>query len=497
MTSARINEKNTAFFLVIALLLIFIMAARTPLDTDLWWHLRAGEETIRSGSPMTVDNFSFSRFNEPWTNHSWLSQVILYEIYEMTGFAGLSLFVSISAVLCMGIVSLQMPGKPIIKMFLLVFGGIVASVNWVPRPQILSLVLLALTGFILYQYQKKPDRWIWILPVIFMIWGNLHGGYALGLLLAGCVLAGSILAILSGTNPSFDWREILRLAVVIVIGYLATAINPNGLKTLLIPFQTVNVTGLQNLISEWASPDFHEPLQLVFLVYFILFIWLLAFARKPVRLEYLFSISVFAFLAFTARRNFGPFAIVSLPVMAEFSQHLEIPPKVSNSIQKWNPGRSGKTIPNSLRKVINCLIIVLLASACIIKTVYVTQPDLVDHYLRQNYPLDAVEWVSRHVSPSRVMNEYNWGGFITWQLRDFPVFIDGRTDLFGDEIINEWQDVMQCGSRTKQILNKWDVHLLMVENSRPIIDCAVNDGWQVIYQDDQAAVLTDEISRVK
>ena len=112
---------NQRFILAILLILIFIMAARTPLDSDMWWHLRAGEETVNIGQPLTVDTFSHTRNGESWVNHSWLSQVALYLLYHAGGFFGIGLFVALLAVISMALVYLQMDGPPILRAFILIF----------------------------------------------------------------------------------------------------------------------------------------------------------------------------------------------------------------------------------------------------------------------------------------------------------------------------------------------------------------------------------------
>ena len=66
-------------------LLVFIMAARTPLDTDFWWHIRAGEVTWQTAKPLLTDQFTFTRQGQPWTNHSWLAEVILYLVFQAGG----------------------------------------------------------------------------------------------------------------------------------------------------------------------------------------------------------------------------------------------------------------------------------------------------------------------------------------------------------------------------------------------------------------------------
>ena len=73
------THRLTVAILFVAL---FAMAVRAPADTDTWWHLQAGKVTVESGRILQSDLFSHTRYESPWINHSWLSQVILYLLFQ-------------------------------------------------------------------------------------------------------------------------------------------------------------------------------------------------------------------------------------------------------------------------------------------------------------------------------------------------------------------------------------------------------------------------------
>jgi len=91
------SQSFRILMLVLMVLLVFLMASRVPVDADMWWHLRAGEETVTAGKVYLSDTMTFTRTGEPWVNHSWLSEVILYLAFKAGGYTGLSLFVAIMA----------------------------------------------------------------------------------------------------------------------------------------------------------------------------------------------------------------------------------------------------------------------------------------------------------------------------------------------------------------------------------------------------------------
>jgi hypothetical protein len=110
----------------------------------------------------------------------------------------------------------------------------------------------------------------------------------------------------------------------------------------------------------------------------------------------------------------------------------------------------------------------------------------VDTLLKSNYPVAAVKWIDEHHPTGPMLNEYNWGGYLTWFLRDYPVFIDGRTDLYGDEIIGQWITVVQAGEGWQDILDRWKIRLILVEPGRPLANVLTDHGWKELYRDSQA-----------
>ncbi|HVN54277.1 MAG TPA: hypothetical protein VMT46_08100, partial [Anaerolineaceae bacterium] len=136
-TEANLNRvidrpflRADVFFSAVILILVFLMAARAPMDTDLWWHLRAGENTLASGQITLVDTFSYTRAGAPWTNHSWLAQVLMFWVFRAGGFAGLSALVALTAAASIGFVLPAMDGPMLLKGFILVLVSAVASVVW-------------------------------------------------------------------------------------------------------------------------------------------------------------------------------------------------------------------------------------------------------------------------------------------------------------------------------------------------------------------------------
>jgi hypothetical protein len=498
------------FVLVLMLLLIFILAARTPLDSDMWWHLRAGQETVQSGRPMLVDNLSTTRFGASWTNHSWLSEVGMYLLYEWGGSWAIAGITALLAVLSMALVYFTLEGPPLLRAFLIILGSVVAAVVWAPRPELISLVLMALVGYLLYLYKWKHVNRLWLLPVVFILWANLHGGFPLGFMLIGCMVAGEFLNYLLGIKGDevLDRKQVLRLLLWGGISVAALLINANGLNILLIPFQTVGVKVLQNFVAEWASPDFHQLYQQPFIWLLLLLLASVGFSGKRIDATDLLTVCMLTYLTLVARRNYGPFALVALPVL---SRHLwpaiqawfEREPMASWRIRLGlvkpengetdAPAVQPSPIPAirpGVQKAINLCLVAFVAFAAIGKLYVAANPILVDSYLNSSYPVKAIDWIQTNRPSGPMLNEYNWGGYLTWFLREYPVFVDGRTDLYGDDVLGQWITAIQAGKGWQAILDRWKIKLILIEPSRPLATALSLAGWKLLYQDEQAVIFS-------
>jgi hypothetical protein len=494
------HKNSSRFILAVILILVFAMAARTPLDSDMWWHLRAGQQSWQTGRPVTVDTFSYTRYGETWVNHSWLSQVGMYLVFRFSGYLGLGLLVAVLAAASMGLVYAQMEGPPLLRAFILILATAVAAVVWSPRPQMASLVLFGVVGYLLYLFKWRGVNRLSVLPVIFVLWSNLHGGYVLGLLLIGAMIAGEALNHILGPEawPVVPWRGIGRLVVWGLLSWLVVVINPNGLAMWAIPFRTVEVGVLQDYISEWASPDFHQFVQQPFL--WLLFATSGAVGLSKRRLDGtdLVELAGFGYLALLARRNFGPFAMVAAPV---FSRHLRA--VLEGWAEKIGPqwlrlkgrlallGRlpKSKALSPGISRMLNVLIISLLALVAIVKVYLVTNPLLVDYYERSTFPVEAVAWIKEDRPPGQLFNAYNWGGYLLWNLPQYPVFVDGRTDLYNDELLGEYLRMAAGGEDALGLLEAHSVNVVLVEASSALARLLeASQDWQRPFRDDLATV---------
>ncbi len=272
-TDLERNNQKKLFFNIVIFNLIFFMALRVPLDSDFWWHIRAGQLSLANGSPILEDLTTFSVFKSPWVNHSWLSQVFYFLIQNSLGNIGIMINVAIIATLSIFFVFIRLKSNPIINGFTILLCVMTTAVVWSPRPQLLTLLFFSILTYILTEKSIFSDKIPTILiPILFLIWGNLHAGFSIGIILMISIFVGKAMDFLFNKEKSNhnQNKTIIYWLLLIIACLLIVMINPNGIGIWKVQFNTITLPSLQNLIPEWASPNFHELYQQPFL-----WLWLL------------------------------------------------------------------------------------------------------------------------------------------------------------------------------------------------------------------------------
>lgn len=227
---------------------------RTWADPDLWGHLRFGGDIISNGLPQT-DSYSFTS-DVRWINHEWLSEVAMHLAWSAAGAAGL---IALKMALILATVVLVAvtirhdriaPVERDVLLFALII-GIWARV-FVVRPQMFSMVLFAALLWILRTAERGRSRLVWLLPILFAVWVNAHGGWIVGLGTLALWTAGAISPFRApggdeGPLPIDASRGATAAAALLAIP--ATLVNPYGIGMWSFLRETV---GLQRPnISDW------------------------------------------------------------------------------------------------------------------------------------------------------------------------------------------------------------------------------------------------------
>jgi hypothetical protein len=89
----------------------------------------------------------------------------------------------------------------------------------------------------------------------------------------------------------------------------------------------------------------------------------------------------------------------------------------------------------------------------------------------------------------RCLNSYAWGGYISWSLPEMKIFIDGRTDLYGEEIILDWLDMIHAENNWEEKMESCEINCVLLENEYPIVDKLISNSWRVLFQDEKSILI--------
>lgn len=443
---------NKKFFQTIILILLlsyygFFLANKIDLTTvDLGRHLKNGEITIGSvfnnteifNQLLKTNFYSYTHPDYSFVNHHWGGGAIFYSIEKLFGFSSLSLFyIILSLVVFILFFKLAQKNSNFIISALtaLLLIPLIAERKEI-RPEIFSYFFIALFFWILWHHRQRliSHRWLAALPIIGIVWINLHIYFIIGLFLIGAFLLEEILA------PTLrDRKKIKNLSLTFAFIALGFLINPSGLKGAFHPFNLFlsGSSSAYRLVEE-QSVWFLEKIgiinnpnlllfEIVFLALFLSFILLFFMNRKEFSLIFLFLGTTFGTMAFLMLRNFTLFGLFSLVIL---SHNLD---KIFKKIN-FRPGFIEMMATTSF------LIIVVFSFINNYQAIFYQNRGLGSSF---GNSASAEFYKTQNIS-GPIFNNYDIGGYLIYHL--FPrekVFVDNRPEAYPASFFQEIYIPMQ------------------------------------------------------
>lgn len=117
----------------------------------------------------------------------------------------------------------------------------------------------------------------------------------------------------------------------------------------------------------------------------------------------------------------------------------------------------------------------------------------------EDHPVAAAQYLNSTPLPGKMFNKYGWGGYLIYALDPSqPVFIDGRADMYGEDLFVEYRKVVDIDKDIETILEKHEVNWVIYPHDTPLVRYLVaGNQWQEIYQDEEASVLLRNPSPVR
>ena len=456
LKSEKFNIKLFVFVFI-----LFIISLSTTIcflniqPNDYWWHVKAGEFIVKNNFivPKT-DIFSWYGIanNLEWIAHEWFFEVIIY-FFSLISNNGAFIYVLLNTVS--------------IFLFLYYFNREYFNSNkwfaviWIiigislfclflsPRPHMFSFLLIIIYLKILFSYKENSSYiYIYSLPIISIIWANVHGGssnlvYILPIIF---VLTGFIdFKIGKLKFKKLSKKQIKTYLIISLLSLLALLINPNGIKVITYPYESMGDMTMLSFIAEWRSPNIKIFTDIFYILPIFTVCLIMVLCKKNIEFTDLILVIAFSYLSFKSIRFSAIFYIVSTFVVFKYVDFFKF--KNSLIMESFN----------------NAIIPLLLGFIVFSNIMSITSYKLESPKLLFK-PIISKEIINKvkEVKPNRLFNDYDLGGELIYN--DIPVLIDARADLYIKNILKEYVVYSKYLNFTLEEKLNFDYYLVL-ENS--------------------------------
>jgi len=452
------------------------------LDPDIWWHLKVGDWMIDHSAVPHTGILSRTAANRPWVAYSWGYEILLSRAYSWFGLIGIGLY---GTLLTLGVaVSVywmlrRLSGN---LWFSAIGTGFTCSAflfNGMPRPFFFSISFFAVT-LLLESNRSGDTRNLYWLPLIFLLWANLHIQFIYGLFLV---------ALFAGLNLVQRAASVLK-------------IYPAFLAPPTLPLAPLILIAIGCVVATLFGPYFYHPYQVVYEYSKAKFTYSVIIELQPLSFR---GYSHFAELFLTAagffavgwRKKLDLFKLALMTVASVIAYRtmrdawFVCLPAAACVADTFTAQAEERTQPNFAKSwlekfaVAAAVAVLLLAVA---NSVDFTERGL-DRAISSEYPVNAINFLRRNPVEGPIYNALNWGGFLMWYMPEYPVAIDGRNDLYGDDLDKLFFNSQNAEASyvTDPYLNEAGVVLL--GSDLPLAKIlSVDQRFQLVFHDEIATV---------
>jgi hypothetical protein len=397
----------------------------TVRDLDNWWHLKVGDWILQNQAFPHTGIFSATAANRPWAAYSWGYEILLSLSYKWQDILGMSIFGTVLTLLVAASVyrmTRRLSGRFWMACLIATATCSVFLFTVCPRPVYFSMMLFTaeLTLILEANRSGRIQKLYW-LPLIFFFWANLHIQFVYGLavigLMAGVNLA-QRLAVKAGWEPEYLSAPTLPLGPLLAIAgscILAVCISPYSYHLYEIVYGYASAKIPYKMIRELQPIAFQSPSQ--YLQLLLTGVAFFAAGRKKHIDLFKFALLILAtVIGYRMMRDAWFICIVAAACLADF------------------PVKEEDTQPSETWYEWSALAVVLVVAGLLFARDTNFHRAGLDAQISRLFPVDAAKYLRRHPAPGPLYNAFDWGGFLIWYTPEYPVAIDGRTDLYGDDL---------------------------------------------------------------
>lgn len=492
-----------AFVLAVA----FALSLFEIVNYDFWWILSDGKYVVENMAIPKIDVFRFVSIKEEykWVDHIYLTGLIFYLIYIAGGFGALSFFKSTVVALTFGLLylALKQTGKDRLVALALVLLAIFAvRFRLLMRPDVLTFLLFVSTYYIVDRYRKGINAPLYLVPVIMLLWANLHGGYIAGIVLLGTVMAAecckSMVAGKFGLKPAGIMKldRLKSLSICGLISALLVVLNPAGLevykplKRFLLSHTDLATSVATARLGEW------QPLSLYhFKGLGICFTSEYGVVLLLVLISSLFVLKRLDFTDLLLSGGFFYASIVSIRFIP-VAVFVMVPFIYRNYCTALDSG-----LTTSYKRAITVIIAVTAITGLGLGIAGLSTPPALSAGLgvkAGKFPEGAVKFIKDNGIDGNIFNTYGIGGYLIWAF--YPerrVFMDGRG--LENNNLADYYEMIDSAEHWKRLEGKYGFDVVLLANEKKDFAAHIfsNPEWKLVYWDDRGIVLLKDIPKYR
>src|SRR5213592_4456976 len=468
----------------VALLQVLFLSAGVPRlfrDSDTGWHVRNGEAILSSAAVPRADRFSYTRDGSPWFAWARLSDAVFGAVHRFAGLPGVALIAALAiAVTVSGAAYLagSMGGNLFFTAVATVLLLGTTSMHWLARPHVFSWIL-ALLFLAVAERERRgtAGRALYLLPLVAVLWANLHGSFLLGPAILFIYAIGASIPL-----------QFPRLAVASLACLLATFINPYGWRLHEHVLAYLENDYVMDHISEFRSFSFHSPGAL----YVELFLAVAALGTVSLFKQRAFGPALLSVgmlhLSLYSARHLPTAAVLLLPLSVA---------ALTREARTWPAMRRFLDYSDRLRAIdsrIYGIVPIMLVLALSVVGVNALSGAGRVGFDAGTFPLRAADFLEQRTREpdglGRVFATDQWSGYLIYRFAgDSKVFIDGRSDFYGQNILESYARIVEVRPGWEAVLKQYDVRFVMVPPGSALAAALQLSGaWKHIYSDPVAAV---------
>ncbi len=421
-------------------------------QTDLWHHLARGRLILAEERLVDDDRFSCPVPGRPFQDSNWGWQVGMCGLYRLGGLELVQAVNAITAGATLALLTLlcrRRGAPPIIAaaVGVFVFFGLWQQVLLI-RPQTASFLLFVLLALVLEASVQRP-AWLVLAPLVLAVWVNCHGGFPVGLAFVGAYV---LAALLQGGTLGQRLRRAAPWLLGLTGCVLATLVNPYGWHVYEYVLHTSGTAAARG-IDEWLPPSTGSLVGWVWVASLLSLLLLFPLSGRRPALRDLCVLAVFLPPACGAVRMVAWWLLVIAPILA-----LQL-------AAVW-PRRQPDPDHPTVGSAVGCL---ALLTAMVLSLPWLERfnPLFVAQPARAHRTESDLQVVCDHIRnerPGCIFTRFAWGEYLGWELAPRQrVFLDGRIELYPDEVWEEYKAVVRGRADWNDILRHYDIEWLVLD----------------------------------